>query len=250
MRPRPSTRRSPAFTLVEMLLAITIAVGMLVVALLFYRQTADLRNQILLESERLATLRLLSDRIAGDLHLALASPTPGQEFRGDTGAMSFVRVAGPVSPTASASPVADRVRVTFTSVMANDGTNLAVLGIDRLEEALSTPRNTGRLPMALRSYSAASTNSLASITTAAPEPLTELVRHLHLRYWDGTTWVDGWTNSTPPPGVEVVLAVDPQPTDDSESELPGEQFRRIVFIPAGLHLRPAPERMPSTSSPP
>ena len=81
MRHRSSINRSQAITLVEMLLAITIAVGMLVVALLFYRQTADLRNQILLESERLATLRLLSDRIAGDLHLAVSSPTPGHEFR-------------------------------------------------------------------------------------------------------------------------------------------------------------------------
>lgn len=250
MRPLPSPNRSRAFTLVEMLLAITIAVGMLVVALLFYRQTADLRNQILLESERIATLRLLSDRIAGDLHLAVASPTPGQEFRGDTGAMSFVRVAGPVSTTTPGASLADRVRVTFSAVLANDGTNLAVLGIDRVEETLGTPRSSGRLPMTSLSFSAASTNSLASVTNAAPEPLTDLVRHLHLRYWDGIAWVDGWTNSTPPPGVEVVLAVDPQPTDGTETELPGEQFRRVVYIPAGLHLRPAPDRIPSSSLPP
>ncbi len=247
----PSPRRSSrAFTLIEMLLAISIAVSMLIVALLFYRQTADLRNQILLESERLATLRLLSDRIAGDLRLAAGGTGFGQEFRGDTGSMSFVRVSSPGGQPGFAQGGDDRVRVTYVAVMANDGTNQAVRGLDRLEETLMAPRSFGGRSAQLAVPTGFTTNTLGAFTNSAPDPLTELVRHLHFRYWDGSAWVEGWTNSTPPPGVEVVLGADPQPAETVESESPGEQFRRVVFVPAGLHHRPPPEMAPSSTSPP
>jgi hypothetical protein len=70
-----------------------------------------------------------------------------------------------------------------------------------------------------------------------PEPLTDLIRFAHFRYWDGAGWREGWTNATPPPGVEIVLGVDPLPADANADEYPYEQFRRVVFLPAGIVLK-------------
>lgn len=237
--------RSAAFTLIEMILAIGIIVGLLVAAMLFYRQAADLRGQILLESERCATIRLLLDRMTADLRSAVPQSGGGHEFLGDTGSLSFVR-ATLVTPRAvngggREGQGGDRVRVSFATVMGADGTNALVRGFDRREEPLGLPR-------LLDSPTPSSTNVLSFIPLGAgldstnrtpdrqAEPLTDLIRFAHFRYWDGAGWRDGWTNASPPSGVEIVLGTDPLPTDANADEYPFEQFRRVVFLPAGIAL--------------
>jgi len=241
-----------AFTLVEMLLAISIAVGMLIVALLFYRQAADLRSQILAESERLATVRLLLDRIAVDLRTAGPSSGFGQEFRGETGLMSFNRAASVVGSAGPGGAVGERVRITFTTVLSNEGTNRTVRGVDRLEESESVEaaRPVGAGALASLDLPALTTlNSPNSVTNAVADPLTELVRFLHFRYWNGAQWVEEWTNGPSPAGVEVVLGFDPLPEGASSAEYPFEQFRRVVFLPTAPPSRTpleAPFELPFT----
>src|ERR1041384_5134752 len=64
---RLKCRRARAFTLVEVILAIVIALGILVVLLYFYQQATNLRAQAILETERIASARLLMDRITSEL---------------------------------------------------------------------------------------------------------------------------------------------------------------------------------------
>lgn len=230
-----------AFTLVEMVLAIGIAVGMLIIAMLFYRQVADLRTQILSESERLATVRLLMDRIAGDLRTAGSLSGGGQEFRGETGTLSFVRVASAVAAAGSDGTMDDRVRVTFASVLSDEGTNRTVRGVDRREESLGAARPPvgGSSSGELGTFATLeSTNATARLME---EPLTELVRFLRFRYWNGAQWLEDWTNALSPPGVEVVLGFDPLPEGASPAEYPFEQFRRVVALPTAVSSRRSPE---------
>lgn len=49
-----------AFTLIEVILAIVISLGMLVVVLFFYQQTANFRAQLVEETERLTAVRLIN----------------------------------------------------------------------------------------------------------------------------------------------------------------------------------------------
>ena len=244
-------RRGPAaFTLVEMLLAIGIAVGMLIVALLFYRQVADLRAQILAESERLATVRLLMDRIAGDLRTAWPMPGLGHEFRGETGSLSFVRVGSVAAAAGPDGPAGERMRITVTTVLSDEGTNRAVRGVDRLEESVGTARPmTGRPPGLLEASAPATLDSMTLSTNRVTDPLTELVRFLHFRYWNGALWLDEWTNAASPQGVEVILGFDPLPEGSSPTEYPFEQFRRVVFLPTAVpprKLSDAPVELPFT----
>ncbi len=243
---RPQPRRAMAFTLVEMILAIGIVVGLLIVAMLFYRQAADLRGQILLEAERCATIRLLLDRLAADLRSAVPNAGGGQEFLGDTGSMSFIRTTmmmpGRVRSGGQARADGDRVRVSLAAVVGTEGTNTLVRGFDRREEPPGQVRLVEPAPRGL-------TNLLSFIPLGAgleltnrvadlrSEPLTDLIRFVHFRYWDGAGWREGWTNASPPPGVEIVFGTDPLPDDANADEYPFEQFRRVVFLPAGTALK-------------
>ncbi|MFT5494063.1 MAG: type II secretory pathway pseudopilin PulG, partial [Limisphaerales bacterium] len=87
----PSREKSgtAAFSLLEVLLAILIAVGLMLAVLYFYRQAADLRVQALKASERIRETRLVMQRLTGELrqlfhHKAVIA------FQGDSNSVQFV----------------------------------------------------------------------------------------------------------------------------------------------------------------
>lgn len=232
--------RTAAFTLIEILLALSITAILLGVAMVFYRQVADLRGQVLLESERLAAMRLLFDRVAADLRSALPGAAGGGGFEGDSTSMTFSRSR--LEPGGASGAV----RIAFGPIWAADGTNLAVQGVARLENA-SIPKPT--LPIAPASTDLPTapaivppeTNSLPeSVTNAPAEPLTDQIRYLRLRYWSGAQWLDRWTNGTTPAGVEVTLGWDPIEPGVDPDDYTGEAFRRVIALPAGSRVA-APE---------
>jgi type II secretory pathway pseudopilin PulG len=81
--------------LLEVVLAIVIAVGMLVVVLYFYQQTSDVRARLLLETERLGAVRLVMDRLTAELRTACAIPTAGGTFVGSASSIQFVKTEVP-----------------------------------------------------------------------------------------------------------------------------------------------------------
>src|SRR5439155_8813829 len=68
---------SRGFTLVEVILAIGIAIGILMVALYLHSQATNLRAQLLRESERIAAMRLVMERLTSELRNAFAQPEYG-----------------------------------------------------------------------------------------------------------------------------------------------------------------------------
>src|SRR5205085_11151267 len=84
-------RSSAAFTLIEVVLAIVIAVGMLVVVLFFYQQAADLRTQLLQETEHLSVARLLMDRITGELRTTRRHVFFQGAFIGESDFLQFIK---------------------------------------------------------------------------------------------------------------------------------------------------------------
>lgn len=255
-----------AFTLVEVILAIGIVVVLLIVALLFYRQAADLRNQILAESERCSTIRLLLDRLAADLREAMPNAESGHDFLGDPDSLSFVRpsLAQPRTEAAGAAGLSGIVRITYAAVLGSERTNRAVIGFDRSE---GPPRQV-RPALSLADSTNASLTRVVvpaaldlAITNTPAEPLTELIHYVRFRYWDGAAWVSGWANAAPPPGVEIILATDPAAETDVEplesdtevanaGEYPLGAFRRVVFLPAGQQVRKPEDVADELLSPP
>jgi len=239
--PRRGARRG-AFTLVEVILAIAIATGLLVIALTFYRQATDLRGQILAESERISVVRLVADRLTADLRQAQPVEGDAESFAGGSGWVRFTRSSLAVPSghgTDGAITVGpDGVRVSYDTVTGPDGTNTAVLGLDRTESPLSARPRAEKSMSAAAAIAPLDASSLAPVATNRPaELLTDQVRFIRFRFWDGGAWQESWTNQVPPPGVEVVLGTEPLPDDATPETYPYEQFRRVVVVPAGSARR-------------
>jgi type II secretory pathway pseudopilin PulG len=238
-----------AFTLVEIILAIGLATALLLIALTFYQQAAETRLRILRESEKVSTMRLVFDRLAGDLRSAQPKAVVGHEFTGDSTSMSFIKEAYASFPPGS-TPVAgdptDLVRICLTTLTTTNGTRVEVSGLDRVE----TPANlapTNLTPDTNATLTLGTNSSLFSVSNAAPlsvyppdqtnlvaEPFADIVRFVRFRYWDGAVWQAGWTNVMPPPGVEIVLSSERLPEDAEQDAYPPEASRRVVFVPGGM----------------
>lgn len=108
----------------------------------------------------------------------------------------------------------------FSSTETNPAPTLLsspLAGTATLALSAASPENPAILP--------AGTN----LAQHGPSPLTDRIRHLRFRFWSRTNWVESWSGSDLPGGVEVTLGRDPMPLD-SES-YPYEIFRRVIFIP-------------------
>lgn len=222
------------FTLIEILLAISLAVGLLMVAMWFYQQATRYRNELLQQAERLAAVRLLADQIAGDMRAVNADGR--HAFTGDSNYVRFTKaVAPPASAAGFSSPGSDLRVVSYRTVVDSKGTNLVVTGIRRDEEPaldLVEPRRggSGALVTAMESEGA---------TNRVEQPSTEAIRHLAFRFWDGAAWKDTWNSFTPPAGLEVQLASEMISAESTNADAGTDIFRRVVVIPAGaLTARP------------
>jgi len=219
---RLGSQREAAFTLVEIILAIGIAVGLLVVAVWFYRQAAEYRNQLLNASERLATIRLITDQLANDLRTVQADGR--HAFTGDSNVLQFAKS---VFPSPSDTPESDLHRVSYRVIVNSAGTNSAVIGMTREEDSLMDTLTT-EATTANPTFFAET-----EVTNRVELPMTDAIRHLAFRYWDGRVWRDTWNSFYPPPGLEVILASEPLNAESGVVDADVDRFRRVFVIPAG-----------------
>jgi type II secretory pathway pseudopilin PulG len=216
-----------AFTLIEVVLAIGIAIGIMLVLLFFYNQAAELRAQLMQQAERLSTIRLLMDRITMELRTSRPHAFYEAAFIGDAQFVQFVRT-DLISDAAwkrgerVASAQTDLKLVRYS---ASGDTNVAV-GIYREEEALVETRT-------VRSASVV----VEVEPIKHPEPLSEEIHYLHFRYWDGTKWLESWDGVKLPIGVEITMGFEP-PVTDEQGQVSGEVFRRIVYLPGANAMHP------------
>jgi type II secretory pathway pseudopilin PulG len=243
-RPRP--RPCGAFTLVEVILAISIAIGILVVALYFYGQATDLRARLIEEAERISSIRLCLDRLGSDLRQAFAQPQIG--FTGTASSMHFVTAGLPLRSAPSAAswsqPILLDLRiVSYAANVSNEGTNQVVTGLSRSEAPLLDQPPTG----SFSTNSPAAAATLAGVGATAPgSPLPtpagagagrkgslwiDSIHFLQLAYWDGSGWSDHWDSSVPPEAVEVLLGAEALPEGTDPMDYPFELFRRVIYLP-------------------
>jgi type II secretory pathway component PulJ len=224
-----------AFTLVEVILAIGIAVGLLIVALVFYQQAASLRSHLIDEAERLSAIRLILDRLSADLHAAFEQPQVG--FTGSTDSMEFVIAKAPGADPVGArlGPGSDLRRVSYYLTAAAEGTNFVVTGLDRTEESLLTkpvPAGSAGPAGPLTIIPAAGlVGTSTNQEPAAVEPLAETIRFARFRFWDGAGWLEAWDAPGLPQAVEISLGAEPLPENELPASYPYELFRRVVLLP-------------------
>ncbi len=89
MNLRSANPRARGFSLLEVVLAIGISVGLLLAVMYFYRQAADLRGQAVRESEKLRETRLIMQRCSDELRRIFRHPDL-VSFSGDSNSIQFV----------------------------------------------------------------------------------------------------------------------------------------------------------------
>ncbi|HXJ73479.1 MAG TPA: hypothetical protein VNM37_11520, partial [Candidatus Dormibacteraeota bacterium] len=234
------------------LLAISIAIGILVVALHFYGQAVDLRSRLLQESDRVSSVRLLLDRLTTDLRSAYAQPQVG--FTGDSASLRFVVTVVPSranwnGPSRSrhgqGGLETDLTVVQYGAARALEGTNSIVTGLTRTAHAFLEMPNavsasqTNQHPAAGsgRSGPLAAAHGAAGPAPDSPAlvdprvPVFDDVRFVMFSFWDGTGWSDRWDGATLPAGVEVTVGGEPLPDGVDPLDYPYEIFRRVIYLP-------------------
>lgn len=219
--------RKGGFTLLEVVLAVGIAIGIFLVGIYFYNQAANLRVELMKEADRVSTCRMLMEKISSDLRSARRHDWYG--FTGTSNSIEFVKsdaVRFPLNTNSAFIPSTDLKKIRYDLAGNLDGTNAVVLGLNRSETLLLE-----------FSTVSSSTNSSILLTNSAmaplPEPLTDAVRFLHFRFWDETKWVETWDHIAPPKAVEISMGSDPLTEDLALETYPFEIFRRVILIPTG-----------------
>lgn len=224
------SRRARAFTLVEVILAISIAIGILVVALYFYSQSTNLRAQLLEESDRISSIRLVMDRLTSELRHAFAQPQTG--FHGDATSLSFVTTEPPsrASVIGVGTPRTDLRLISYGLSKTLDGTNEVATGLTRTEQPLVEK------PATTSAFSSSTTPDATNAPARSLEPMTDSIRLLRIWYWDGYGWLATWKSDQLPRGVEITLGAEPLPDDGSISDYPGELYRRVIYLPTSREI--------------
>src|SRR6185503_1979824 len=74
--------------------------------------------------------------------------------------------------------------------------------------------------------------------TKRNEPLSEEIRFVRFRYWDGKAWQDSWDGTGMPSGIEINLGFEVPSAEEGPSALPDEVFRRVVYLPGSGAIHP------------
>ena len=210
-----------------------------------------MRAALLAEAERVNTTRLLMERVGSDLRSAQASDF--YFFRGTSNSIQFVKLniyPSLLAPLRTNDALSDLSMVSYQLVSTNEGTNDIVLGVNRSETMVGNSFVAASVPVEaaedllseLAEAEEASAES-AFATNAPPEVLTDLVRGLQFRYWDGSGWTNDWRALEPPGGVELTVSWEPLDLEQGALTNAVDVFRRVFFVPAGKRPVPASETL-------
>ncbi|MGC9453924.1 MAG: hypothetical protein ACP5HU_03590 [Phycisphaerae bacterium] len=218
----PSRRGRAGLTLLEVILALGLTVGLAGAVMGFYHQSASLRESLLGQVDFIAAERAFMDLITSELRSVEKHRATGMALEGGEMELRMVTASlpGPAvwvagSLTEQPPPAEQELRlVGYRVCESEDETGeLRVCGLERTEQ---------------RRITAQSAEEGEEIDV---ELLTGRIRFLRLRYWDGSAWITAWSGSDLPVAVEVTVGRRPLPQDTTPEEYPYETFTRVVYVP-------------------
>ena len=216
-------RRQRGFTLLEMVLAMSIAVLLIGGVFGFYRYALAARQSLIDSADRIAFRQALMDRLTRELRGAISYAYLNMGISGSTDQIEFITSAVPARYTweepaigeAPRPPQFDLRRVGYRLAVDDESADPpVVVGLERTAQTLLTESLTeeGQQVRVKR--------------------ISDYYRFLRFRYYDGTDWQDQWNGARLPQAVEITLGVEPLAEGMLPEEYPGETWRRVVFIPA------------------
>ena len=262
-----------AFTILEVMLAIVITTGLLATAMYYYQQAARFRNDLLEETERIGSARLILDRLSTELRCSLYHPARSVGAKGGADWIEFLKSSVPSQAswrvqTESESPTYPEtgyrlIRYELLKKPLLSGSLDNEANQQMVEQMTSqTVRRSGdtsdvlaplmqgdainRIERRLLSAKA-STNNVVAVRIN-PVRITDQLKYLKFRYLNGSAWVNTWPGPQLPLGVEVSLGIAAMSATNLLEEYTNHVFRRVVPIPSSAVLRAAANSNGGSSS--
>jgi hypothetical protein len=224
-----------AFTLLEVVLAIGLTVGLMAAVLGFYQHVSSVREDFdgqLREVRMASTHRSAMDRMTEELRSAVSHPSLPLVLEGGQTELRWAKAAvpgaavwatvnvtdAPVTPEQDVRMVGYRVRQ-----YEDEYGNWIIEGLERLEQRVLT---------------AQVVEEGEQIRSALLAPQYKFIA---FRYWDsgGQQWVTGWSGREMPAAVEISLGREPLPEQAQVDEYPYETVRRVVYLPGVRRAAPS-----------
>lgn len=214
------------FTLLEMVLAISLAVGLLGAVLVFYNLAVGIRASVIERADAMSTQRLILDRMARELRFAVRDASSGRVFVGEPDRIEFVTTAlpdqrswaEPGDPEASVPPIRDVMLVGYEVA---DGTgDPALAGLVRTTRRMLNTRfaELGR-----------------QVHVAV---LSGQVTGLRCAFWNGSVWMDRWSGRGLPGAVRLTLTMAlGEAVDEEGRPVVSQRLEQVVYVP-GSNVSP------------
>ena len=220
------------FTLLEVVLAISLTVGLMGAVYMFYNTALRTRSQVMAKAQWATMERGLMDRTTDELRNAIVYPFLRIGMQGQQDQMQFMCTALP-------GPAAWAVRnATDDPIPPEHDIQMVGYRLRIYEDEDGLWHNDGleRTSQKLLSAPMAETGVQIATDLIGPE-----IHFLHLHYFDAgapsedEAWKHEWAGSDLPMAVEVILGATAMPEEmevDDYLEL-YPTFRRTIFVPGG-----------------
>lgn len=239
--------RTHAFTLMEIILALTLSMGLIASVFAFYRRTAEIRDHLTHEMQKVDGQRAAMDRLTGEFQGAIVYPFLGIGLEGTGDTVTFVNpvLVGPQAwdtwtendPTAEpVRPRQDLQMIGYRLRASRDGDDIVrVEGLERTSQTTLLAQMGDSADKVTRTIVS---NGQVTDVEEGPEVeavlVSSAVKFFAIRYWDGSAWQTAWGGGDLPLGVEITMGTEPLPEGVAAQDYPYEVSRRVVFLPGGI----------------
>lgn len=219
--------RRRGFTLLEIILAMGLIVGLMGAVYGFYHQVGRIRRDAIARAEAITAQRAVMDFLTGELRSATVYPylNLGLQYDGQTRELRFMTLSLP-------GPAAWAVRSSADEPIPPEH-DIQWVGyrVRWAEDEDGQPVNLG-LERTCQKVMAAETAEEADVMTV--DAIAPSVRFFHVECFNGTDWVQEWTARDLPLAVRILLGT----VDPGTPEMTAEEYldtyptaTRVVYVP-------------------
>lgn len=219
-------RRAKAFTLVEVVLAIALSLGLMATMLWFYNHAGEVRDSVTEEIQQITARRRMMDRLTNELRSSLAYDFLNIGMEGQIDSVTFITA---VLPGQAAWAVRNAVE---DPIPPEQDLQMVTYGLQILEDDDGQQYINGLEAQTQKIVAAPDAEEGKEITTSLLSPYVLFVR---FRYWDGEAWVEEWQDGSLPGAVEIAIGSEPLPENVEPIDYPYELNQRVVFIPTAIN---------------
>ncbi|MDP6637505.1 MAG: hypothetical protein QGG42_21610 [Phycisphaerae bacterium] len=228
---------SAGFTLLEVVLAISLIVSLMGSAIWFTRNIASARDKINNKAQEIVSRRSLMRRITKELRCAMSMRRLGLGIAGESDYIAFVTTSLPGRSVWVDRNILDQPVPPETDIQLITYRQAIVEDEEGMEEIVGIERTCQKL------LDAPEAEEGENIRVAM---LTEKLKYLRLRYFDGESWTKVWTADRGLPlAVEVTIgdepvyeeegeAADTETEDTEPEEYLGIASRRLIHLPLSV----------------